>query len=157
MLPFVLSTTAGAVDVIGFLTLGGLFTAHITGNLVIVVAHYLTGRFGQIGPLLSVPIFITVLGAITAIFARREILQTRRTLLVLHAVFLTAFLGFGVMFGPFANPDGGTAIFVGMRGVAAMAIQNALIKARFVRFSCDGGDDHKRHTVGRRSCDCRSR
>jgi hypothetical protein len=32
LLRAVLSTTAGAVDVIG-LALGGLFTAHITGNL----------------------------------------------------------------------------------------------------------------------------
>ncbi len=31
----VLSTTAGATDVISFRALGGLFTAHITGNLVI--------------------------------------------------------------------------------------------------------------------------
>jgi hypothetical protein len=30
----VLSITAGAVDVIGFLALGGLFTAHITGNIL---------------------------------------------------------------------------------------------------------------------------
>jgi uncharacterized membrane protein YoaK (UPF0700 family) len=47
LLPTVLSTTAGAVDVIGFLALGGLFTAHVTGNLVIVAAHYVTGRFSQ--------------------------------------------------------------------------------------------------------------
>jgi uncharacterized membrane protein YoaK (UPF0700 family) len=128
LLPLVLSTTAGAVDVIGFLTLGGLFTSHITGNLVIVVAHYLTGRFGQIGPLLSVPMFITVLGLITAIFADKETRRTRRILLVLQAVLLIAFLGVGVEFGPFANPDAGTALFVGMLGVAAMATQNALIK-----------------------------
>src|SRR2546426_12768542 len=54
LLPTVLSTTAGAVDVIGFLALGGLFTAHITGNVVIVAAHYVTGGFSQIGPLLAV-------------------------------------------------------------------------------------------------------
>ena len=57
LLPAVLSTTAGAVDVIGFLALGGLFAAHITGNLVVLASHYLTGGFSQIGPLLSVPVF----------------------------------------------------------------------------------------------------
>ena len=39
LLPFVLGATAGAVDVIGFLALGGLFTAHITGNIVVLAAH----------------------------------------------------------------------------------------------------------------------
>jgi len=48
------------VDVIGFLALGGLFTAHIAGNLVVLAAHYITGGFSQIGPLLSVPVFIAV-------------------------------------------------------------------------------------------------
>jgi uncharacterized membrane protein YoaK (UPF0700 family) len=128
LLPVVLSTTAGAVDVIGFLTLGGLFTAHITGNLVIVVAHYLTGRFGEIGPLLSVPVFITVLGLVTATFANKGVRRTRRTLLVFQAGLLAAFLGLGVELGPFSNPDSATGIFVGMLGVAAMAIQNALIR-----------------------------
>ena len=33
LLPSVLSVIAGSVDVISFLGLGGLFTAHITGNL----------------------------------------------------------------------------------------------------------------------------
>jgi len=63
LLPAVLSTTAGAVDVIGFLAFGGLFTAHISGNLCVVAAHYITGRFSQAGPLLSVPVFIAVLWA----------------------------------------------------------------------------------------------
>ena len=47
LLPAILSTTARATDVIGFLALGGPFTAHITGNLVVLAAHYLTGGFGQ--------------------------------------------------------------------------------------------------------------
>ena len=76
LLPTVLSTTAGAVDVIGFLALGGLFTAHITGNLVILAAHYVTGGFSEIGPLLSVPVFVIVLGIIMVLFPNEA---TRRT------------------------------------------------------------------------------
>jgi uncharacterized membrane protein YoaK (UPF0700 family) len=68
LLPAALSMTAGAVDVIGFLALGGLFTAHITGNLVVLLAHYITDKFGQIGPLLSVPMFVGVLGLVTFAF-----------------------------------------------------------------------------------------
>jgi uncharacterized membrane protein YoaK (UPF0700 family) len=60
----VLSMTAGAVDAIGFLGLGGLFIAHITGNIVVVVAHYIAGGFSRIGPLIAVPVFIVVLGTV---------------------------------------------------------------------------------------------
>jgi uncharacterized membrane protein YoaK (UPF0700 family) len=128
LLPALLSTTAGAVDVIGFLALGGLFTAHITGNLVVLAAHYITGRFGEIAPLLSVPMFVVVLGIVTLVFIRKPIQTARRALLVLQAVMLAAFLGFGAGFGPFENPDNGMAVFVGMLGVASMAIQNALVR-----------------------------
>src|ERR1700738_2758856 len=95
LLPIVLSTTAGAVDVIGFLALGGLFTAHITGNLVVLAAHYVTGRFSQIGPLLSVPVFVVVLGTVIVLFTNKTTRRNRRTLLILHAGLLAAFLALG--------------------------------------------------------------
>jgi Protein of unknown function (DUF1275) len=71
-LPAILSTTAGAVDVIGFLVFGGLFTAHITGNLVVVAAHYVTGGFGQVGPVLAVPVFVAALGLVVLLFGGIE-------------------------------------------------------------------------------------
>jgi uncharacterized membrane protein YoaK (UPF0700 family) len=128
LLPTVLSMIAGAVDVTSFLALGGLFTAHITGNLVILAAHYITGKFGEIAPLLSVPVFVLVLGVITAVFVRKPVPFTRRTLLVLQAVLLASFLGFGVGFGPFTDPNSCMAVFAGMLGVAAMATQNAVVR-----------------------------
>src|SRR5438270_201052 len=94
LLPTVLSTTAGAVDVIGFLALGGLFTAHITGNLVILAAHYATGGFSQVGPLLSVPVFVVVLGVVIVLFENKATDEARRALLILHAGLLVGFLEF---------------------------------------------------------------
>src|SRR5215831_4251927 len=87
LLPAVLSMTAGAVDVIGFLALG-VFSAHITGNLVVLAAHYITGRFGEIGPILSVPVFMIVLGVVTLMFVAQPTRVARRALLVLQAVLI---------------------------------------------------------------------
>src|SRR5262245_24390002 len=128
LLPAVLGMTAGAVDVTGFLALGGLFTAHITGNIVILAAHYITGSFGEIAPLLSAPVFVVLLGVITVMFIRKPIPLTRRALLVGQAVLLASFLGFGTWFGPFGDPNSSMAVFVGMLGVAAMATQNAVVR-----------------------------
>ena len=119
--------TAGAVDVIGFLALG-VFTAHITGNLVILAAHYITGRFGEIGPILSVPVFMLALTVVTMAFVTAPTRVARRALLVLQTVLIAAFLGFAVCFGPFSDLDSPTAVFVGMLGVAAMAVQNAVVR-----------------------------
>ena len=130
LLPAVLSTTAGAVDAIGFLALGGLFTAHITGNVVVVAAHYVIGGFGEVGPLLAVPVFVAVLGAVTvaSMAAEKAGYRPRRALLVLQAALLAGCLGLGAGFGPFADPDGPMAVCVGMLAVGAMATQNALVK-----------------------------
>jgi uncharacterized membrane protein YoaK (UPF0700 family) len=129
LLPSMLSITAGSVDTISFLTLGGLFTAHITGNLVILAAHYVTGQFGELGPLLSVPVFVAVLGIVALAFGAPEKPRaSRRGLLVLHAFLLAVFFGIGVWLGPFRNVDSGPAVFAGMLGVSAMATQNALVR-----------------------------
>src|ERR1700758_1082079 len=60
MLPFVLSVIAGSTDIIGFLGLNGLFTAHTTGNIVVLAAH-IVARDPTIFPyMLSVPVFMLV-------------------------------------------------------------------------------------------------
>jgi uncharacterized membrane protein YoaK (UPF0700 family) len=130
LLPLLLSMTAGACDVISFLALGQLFNAHVTGNLVILAAHYVTGGYSQLGPLMSVPVFIAVAGLVTMAFRApgRASNRSLRTLLVVHAALVASFLGLAVMFGPFPNADAAPAVFVGMLGVAAMATQNALVR-----------------------------
>src|SRR5258706_8145554 len=62
LLPGVLSVVAGSTDIIGFLGLGGLFTAHITGNLAILAAHVASSGTAEVAQLLSVPVFIGAVG-----------------------------------------------------------------------------------------------
>jgi len=67
------------------------------------------------------------------VFVRKPIPFIRRALLVLQAVLLASFLGFGVGFGPFADPNSSMAVFAGMLGVAAMATQNAVVRLALPR------------------------
>lgn len=129
-LPFVLSVAAGSVDIIGFLGLNGLFTAHVTGNVVVLAAKLVAHEEAPLAYLISVPVFMTVL-ALTALLAagltRRQI-PTLLPLLLLQFLLLSAF--FAISFGARDRIDPTTArmTFASMLGVSAMAVQNALVR-----------------------------
>jgi uncharacterized membrane protein YoaK (UPF0700 family) len=134
LLPCVLSVTAGSVDAISFLGLDGLFTAHITGNLVILAAHIATGRAASLAHILSVPVFLAVL-VLTRLLAT-GLEETRHgslwPLLALQLVLLAGFLVIRVAAGSGLDPAAPTAVAAGMLGVAAMAVQNALVQISWV-------------------------
>ena len=129
MLPSVLSMIAGSVDVISFLGLGGLFAAHITGNLILIAAHIVSGTAVSPQHLLSVPVFIAVLGLTRLLVAGLEAagLASLRPLLLLQFLLLTGFLTLCVASGSSVNPDKVTTILAAMLGVSAMAVQNAMV------------------------------
>ena len=129
-LPFVLSLTAGSTDIIGFLGLNGLFTAHITGNIVVLAAQVVAGNPTMISYILSVPVFMLVL-LLTRLLAgglERSGRSTLAPLLLLQLIVLVAFLVLCVTAGPWRDADAILAIIAGMFGVAAMAVQNALVQ-----------------------------
>jgi uncharacterized membrane protein YoaK (UPF0700 family) len=130
LLPSVLSVTAGSVDVISFLSLGGLFVAHITGNLVVLAAHVVTGEAASLAPVLSVPVFIVVLGLIRLGVAGLDAVGhgSPRPLLALHVILLVSFMAVCVEAGSGVDPASAIAVFAGMLGVAAMAVQNAVVQ-----------------------------
>ena len=130
LIPTVLSIIAGSVDAIGFLGLGGLFTAHVTGNLVILAAHLVSGSGAPVAPMLSVPMFVVALG-LTRLLAgalERMGFASLRPLLLLQFLLLVGFLGLCISAGPRIDADAPIAVFAGMLGVSAMAVQNALVQ-----------------------------
>jgi len=130
MLPAVLSVIAGSVDAIGFLGLGGLFTAHVTGNLVVLVAHLATGSGAPVANILAVPVFVAALGLsrLLAGILERIGFATLQPLLLLQLLLLAGFLALCASAGAKVDPHAAKAILAGMLGVSAMAVQNALVQ-----------------------------
>jgi uncharacterized membrane protein YoaK (UPF0700 family) len=130
LLPTVLSIIAGSVDAIGFLGLGGLFAAHVTGNLVILAAHLVGGGETLVAAMLSVPVFVAALGLTRLLAGALERIgfASLRPLLLLQFLLLVGFLGLCISAGPRIDADAPIAVLAGMLGVSAMAVQNALVQ-----------------------------
>jgi uncharacterized membrane protein YoaK (UPF0700 family) len=130
LLPFVLSMIAGSTDVIGFLGLGGLLTAHITGNLVILVARIVTNEPVPLSYLIAVPVFVIVLGMTRLLVAVLEQLGIASLLPLLLLQFLLLCLSLAICHsaGSHVDPNAASTIFAGMPSVSAMAVQNALVR-----------------------------
>jgi uncharacterized membrane protein YoaK (UPF0700 family) len=129
-LPPLLSIIAGMVDLTGFFTLGNIFTAHITGNLVVAAAAAVRG--GPLNPaqLLAIPVFMLALAAVwlVAWASGRAAQGLARLLLSVQCLLLTAVLIFSVLTKPSTDPHGLMAGIVAMVAVSAMACQYALLR-----------------------------
>ncbi|MBV9289169.1 MAG: DUF1275 domain-containing protein [Hyphomicrobiales bacterium] len=126
----VLSLIAGSMDAIGFLGLGGLFTAHITGNLVILAAHVAAGGTAQAAPMLSVPVFMAalLLARLLAGILEKMGRNSLRPLLLLQLLSLAGCLAVCGTLGSGFDANGATATLAGMTAVCALGIQNALVQ-----------------------------
>jgi uncharacterized membrane protein YoaK (UPF0700 family) len=124
-----LSATAGATDAIGFLGLHGLFTAHITGNIVVLTSHLVAGGEAGVGQLLAVPMFMAVAALarlLGLVLDRRR--RSAHAFLALQFVFLLAFLLLSLPLGETFGMNAPWAVAAGMCGVAAMAVQTVLVQ-----------------------------
>jgi uncharacterized membrane protein YoaK (UPF0700 family) len=129
LLPALLSGVAGMVDVIGFLNLG-LFTAHVTGNLVVIAASLVRGGPPNPAQIVAVPVFM---GAVAAVWLIAKASGWRglalvQLLLAVHFLLLTVVLIFSVVFDPAVHPHGLMAGIAAMIAVSAMGCQFALLR-----------------------------
>ena len=65
-LPLLLSMIAGMVDSTGFFTLGHVFTAHVTGNIVLAAGVAVDGGSFHFAQLLAIPVFMLALATVVA-------------------------------------------------------------------------------------------
>ncbi|MET4584108.1 uncharacterized membrane protein YoaK (UPF0700 family) [Conyzicola nivalis] len=132
-LPGVLALLAGITDVTSWILLGGLFTAHITGNLVLVAADVVTGTRPHLAVVLALPVFVVTVVAATAVARRLAGRDGRmqRLLLGAQALLLAAAAVLSFTGTASASPEGGLALAIGLCAVCAMATQNAYLHLAF--------------------------
>ena len=128
-LPGVLALLAGITDVTSWILLGGLFTAHVTGNLVVVAADIVTGAQPHLAAVLALPVFVVTVVAATAVARRLAGRDGRmqRLLLGAQALLLVAAAVLSFTGTASASPEGGLALAIGLCAVCAMATQNAYL------------------------------
>src|SRR5215813_1353013 len=129
-LPPLLSIIAGMVDLTGFFTLGHIFTAHVTGNLVVVAAAAVQAGPFNLMQALAIPVFMLALAGVWLIaqasHRRRQGLVS--PLLLVQFLLLAAVLIFSVIARPSTAPHGLMAGIAVMIAVSAMACQYALLR-----------------------------
>jgi uncharacterized membrane protein YoaK (UPF0700 family) len=116
------------VDVIGYLSLGKLFTAHV--NLVVIAALLVHGGPPNLAQVLAVPVFIVAVAAVWLIakVGDRRGQALVGPLLSVHFLLLTCVLVLAVTYGPAARPMGLMSGVTAMIAVCAMACQFALLR-----------------------------
>ena len=124
-----LSAIAGAVDVIGFQRLG-LFTAHITGNVVVVAAELVSGGPPRRLQILAIPVFVVAVAATWAIAKGLGHRGTEllRPLLVVQCLLIAGVLLMSLMDRNDANRDASVKSLAAMLAVSAMACQFATLR-----------------------------
>jgi uncharacterized membrane protein YoaK (UPF0700 family) len=128
-LPGILALLAGITDVTSWILLGGLFTAHVTGNLVLVAADVVTGAQPHLATVLALPVFVVTVIVATAVarkLAGRDS-RVKRLLLGAQALLLVAAAVLSFTGTASASPQGGLALAIGLCAVCAMATQNAYL------------------------------
>lgn len=128
-LPAMLALIAGMVDLTSFVSLGGVFTAHVTGNLVILAAVAVGGGHLNPAQALAVPVFMLATAGVWVIIRRtgEHSPSPVRSVLVAQFLLLVAVLALSVTGRAAQHPQGLAAYGAILLAASAMASQNALL------------------------------
>ena len=123
-----LASIAGYVDTLGFVALFGLFTAHVTGNFILIGSGLAGVGQGLMIKWLAFPAFIAGIVAARVLDHRMRVRGhgvRARSLYALQTILLAGFMVAGVAASPIGSADAPATIVCGLLGAAAMGVQNA--------------------------------
>lgn len=126
---FLMALISGFTDVFGFIGASKLFTAHITGNIVVAISEVIHHEEGVASKIISLPLFIFIVCLITIWIEKKD--RTRRILtacIFLEAIFLLGFMIAGLTVFPHVSKSSIPYIFGGLLAVCAMSIHNVLLR-----------------------------
>jgi uncharacterized membrane protein YoaK (UPF0700 family) len=124
----VLAFIAGYVDTLGFVALFGLFTAHVTGNFVLIGAEIAGVGQGVLLKLLAFPAFIVGVASasvLAKVLERAGHADPSAPLYLWQAALLIAFLVTGWLALPLHDASAPIVLLSGVIGTIAMGVQNA--------------------------------
>ncbi len=122
---------AGYVDTLGFIALFGLFTAHVTGNFVLIAVSMADPtQTPSLLKLLAFPAFILGVAAARLLVAGCERRGTSavKPSYALQLVLLLGFMVCGMLAEPVGRSVGALAMAAGLLGAAAMGAHSAASK-----------------------------
>lgn len=122
---------AGYVDTLGFIALFGLFTAHVTGNFVLIAVSLADpAQTPSLLKLLAFPAFILGVAAARLLVAgcERRGQPATRPVYVLQLMLLLGFMVCGMLAEPVGRHVGVLAMTAGLLGAAAMGAHSAASK-----------------------------
>ncbi|MDR7269491.1 uncharacterized membrane protein YoaK (UPF0700 family) [Pelomonas saccharophila] len=125
-----LALAAAYVDTCGFIGLFGLFTAHVTGNFVLIGAELVSHHDQILTKLLALPVFLVsvLLTAQAEFVLQRRGKPATAWLLGIEALFIAAAALAAWRLPAPGRPDDMVTMSLGFTLIAAMGVQNALMR-----------------------------
>jgi uncharacterized membrane protein YoaK (UPF0700 family) len=119
---------AGYVDTLGFLALFGLFTAHETGNFILIGAALADpSRSSILLKFLAFPAFVAgvAIARLLVVAMEKRGASALRPALLLELVLLLGLMSCGLAASPVGSEAGGLAMAAGLLGAAGMGVHSA--------------------------------
>ncbi|ONN67976.1 YoaK family protein [Herbaspirillum sp. VT-16-41] len=124
-----LAFLAAYVDTLGFIALFGLFTAHVTGNFILIGSALAdTSQMSILLKFLAFPAFIigVAVGRLLIAAIQRRNGRALGWSLVLQLVLLIGFMVCGMAAAPVQSPTAGWVMASGLLGTASMGVHSAI-------------------------------